>query len=63
MNVIFEIEHGRSFLTRKAIDIASSVVLMVLVLATLVLVFVGGGFADDLLASSGWASRARTPGA
>jgi membrane protein len=49
MNVIFGIEHGRSFLMRKAIDIASSIVLMLLVLATLVLVFVGGGFADDLL--------------
>ena len=49
MNVIFEVKHGRRFLTRKAIDVASSIVLMVLVLATLVLVFVGGRFADDLL--------------
>ena len=49
MNVIFGIKHGRSFLARKLTDIASSVVLMVLVLATLVLVFVGGRFADDLL--------------
>jgi membrane protein len=49
MNVIFGVKHGRRFLTRKAIDIASSVVLMFLVLATLVLIFVGGRFADDLL--------------
>jgi membrane protein len=49
MNVIFNITHGRRFLTRKAIDIASSFLLMFLVLATLVLVFVGGRFADDLL--------------
>jgi membrane protein len=49
MNVIFRIKHGRSFLMRKSIDIASSIVLMVLVLTTLVLVFVGGRFADDLL--------------
>jgi membrane protein len=49
MNVIFDIKHGRRFLTRKAIDIASSLALMVMVLATLVLVFVGGTFADDLL--------------
>jgi membrane protein len=49
MNVIFRIKHGRSFLARKSIDIVSSVALMALVLATLVLVFVGGRFADDLL--------------
>ena len=57
MNVIFGIEHGRSFLMRKAIDIASSIVLMLLVLATLVLVFVGGGFADDLLGFIGLGSQ------
>jgi membrane protein len=49
MNVIFEVETGRRFLTRKLVDIASTIVLMVLILATLVLVFVGGQFADDLL--------------
>lgn len=49
MNVIFRIKHGRRFLTRKAIDVASSIVLMLLVLTTLVLIFVGGRFADDLL--------------
>jgi membrane protein len=49
MNVIFGIKHGRRFLTRKAVDIASSVALMVMVLATVVLIFVGGRFADDLL--------------
>jgi membrane protein len=49
MNVVFEVEGGRSFLRRKAIDVASSLVLMALVLISLVLVFVGGGFADDVL--------------
>jgi membrane protein len=49
MNVIFGIKHGRRFLTRKAIDVASSIVLMFMVLTTLVLIFVGGRFADDLL--------------
>jgi membrane protein len=48
MNVIFGIKHGRSFFMRKLIDVASSVVLMVMVLTTLVLVFVGGRFANDL---------------
>ena len=49
MNVIFRVKHGRRFLTRKAIDIASASVLMVLVLATMVLIFVGGRFAADIL--------------
>ena len=49
LNVVFEVEGGRSFLRRKAIDVASTGVLLVLVLVTLVLVFVGGGFAEDLL--------------
>ena len=40
---------GRSFLRRKATDVASTVVLMALILVSLVLVFVGGGFAEDLL--------------
>jgi membrane protein len=48
MNVIFRIKHGRSFLERKAVDIASASVLMVLMLATMVLIFVGGRFADDI---------------
>lgn len=48
LNVVFEVEHGRSFLKRKSIDIASTAVLMALVLTSLVLVFVGGGFARDL---------------
>lgn len=50
LNVVFELEGGgRSFLRRKAIDIVSTFVLLVLVLSSLVLVFVGGGFAEDLL--------------
>jgi membrane protein len=48
MNVIFRVKHGRRFLTRKSIDVLSSIVLMVLVLATMVLIFVGGRFANDL---------------
>jgi membrane protein len=49
LNVVFEIENGRSFLRRKLVDVASTVVLLALALATGILVFVGGGFADDLL--------------
>jgi membrane protein len=49
LNVVFETSGGRSFLLRKAIDVVSTVVLMTLVLVSLVLVFVGGGLAEDLL--------------
>ena len=48
LNVVFEVENGRGFFRRKATDIASSLVLGGLVLATLSLVFVGGGLARDL---------------
>lgn len=58
MNVIFGIESGRRFLTRKAVDVASTIVLMVLVLVTLVLVFVGGKFATDVLGFIGLGSQA-----
>ncbi len=59
LNVVFEIDDGgRSFLRRKAVDVASTVVLMALVLSSLVLVFVGGRLADDLL---GFIGLGRTP--
>ena len=49
LNVVFEIENGRSFVRRKTVDIASTFVLLALALATVILVFVGGRLADDLL--------------
>jgi membrane protein len=45
LNVAFRVQHGRTFLRRKARDIASSFILMGLVLLTLLLVFVGGQLA------------------
>jgi membrane protein len=71
LNVVFELDgDGRGFLRRKAIDTASTVVLMTLVLASVVMAFVGGSFAEDLLGFAGlgetaaqvW-SLARWPGA
>jgi membrane protein len=49
LNVVVEADGGRRFLRRKAIDAGSTLVLMALILVSLVLVFVGGGFARDLL--------------
>ena len=49
LNVVFELDAGgRSFLRRKSTDIVFTFVLMVLVLASLTLLFVGGRFASDL---------------
>ena len=53
LNVVFDVEAGRGFVRRKTVDVLSTVVLMALVLASLVLVFVGGGFARDLLGFAG----------
>ena len=71
LNVVFELDgRGRSFLRRKTIDVLFAIVLMALVLASLVMVFVGGGFARDLLGFAGLGSTgadiwnfARWPGA
>jgi membrane protein len=49
LNVVFEVSDGRSFLRRKAVDVVSTVVLMALILVSLVMAFVGGHFAEDLL--------------
>jgi membrane protein len=59
LNVVFEVgDGGRSFLRRKIVDVASTFVLLGLVLTSLVLVFVGGRFADDLLGFVGLGSTA-----
>jgi membrane protein len=48
MNVAFGVESGRSFIHRKARDIASSFILIGLMVITLVLMFVGGKLADHV---------------
>jgi len=55
LNVVFEVESGRGFVRRKLVDVISTFVLMALVLASLILVFVGGGFAEDLFGFIGLA--------
>ncbi len=65
LDVVFDARSGRSFVRRKLIDSASTFVLLGLVLTTLVLVFAGGGIADEVLggeAGSIW-RIARWPGA
>lgn len=54
LNVVYGVESGRSFLRRKATDVVSTVLLMALVLVSLVMIFVGGRFAEDLLGFVGF---------
>jgi membrane protein len=71
LNVVFELDgSGRSFLRRKSVDVVLAIVLMVLVLVSLVMVFVGGRLSHDLLGFIGLGSTvadiwdvARWPGA
>ena len=56
LNVVFEVQSGRGFLRRKAVDLLSTAVLMTLVLSSLVMVFVGGRFADDMFGFIGLGS-------
>jgi len=61
LNVVFEINgRGRSFLRRKSIDVLSTFVLMGLVLASLIMLFVGGRFASDLFGFIGLGPAAAT---
>ena len=65
LNVVFDAQHGRSFVRRKLTDVASLFVLLALLLTTLVLMFAGGGVAHRVLgpeAASVW-RIARWPGA
>jgi membrane protein len=65
LNVVFESRFSRSFVRRKLTDIASTFVLLGLVITTLLLMFAGGGIADEALgggAASVW-RLARWPGA
>jgi membrane protein len=65
LDVVFEARFGRSFLRRKITDVISTLVLLALVLATVVLMFAGGSIADEALggdAASVW-RIVRWPGA
>ena len=59
LNVVFELDGGgRSFLRRKATDIVFTFVLMALVLASMLMLFLGGEFASDLFGFIGLGSTA-----
>ena len=60
LNVVFETPERRGFIRRKATDVASTFVLIALVLVTLILMFVGGGLAEDVFGFLGLGSTAAT---
>jgi membrane protein len=53
LNIVWRVEEGRNFLRKKVHDVAWTLVVLALVLITLVLIFVGGGVAEDLAGTIG----------
>jgi membrane protein len=49
LNVVYDVESGRRFLRRKTVDVLSTFALMALALVSLMMIFVGGKFADDVM--------------
>jgi membrane protein len=58
LNLVYRVEEGRNFVRKKAYDLAWTAILLVLVLITFVLIFVGGSVAQDLLGTIGLGSVA-----
>ncbi len=53
LNVVWRVEEGRNFIRKKVYDLGWTLLLLVLVLVTFVLIFVGGDVAHDLLGKIG----------
>ena len=49
LNIIMRVGEGRGFVRKKATDLASTLLVLSLVLVTFILIFVGGGLAEDVL--------------
>jgi membrane protein len=58
LNIVWRVEEGRGFIRKKAQDIGWTALLLVLVLITFVLIFIGGTVAQDLLGTIGLGSVA-----
>ena len=53
LNVIFRVQEGRGFVRQKATNILATLVAIALVLLTFVLIFLGGGLANDVFGAIG----------
>ncbi len=56
LNKIWRVEEGRGFVGRKAHDVGWTLVVLVMALLTFVLLFLGGGLADDIFDAIGLGS-------
>ena len=57
LNKIWRVEEGRGFVHRKAHDVGWTLVVLVMALVTFVLLFLGGGLADDIFDAIGLGSE------
>jgi membrane protein len=53
LNVVFRVEEGRGFVRRRVLQLGSTLLVVATVILTLVLVFLGGGLADEVLGAIG----------
>jgi membrane protein len=60
LNVVFGVAEGRHIVHRKAADVGATLLLILLATAILVLLFLGGGVADDLFRALGLGGGADT---
>jgi membrane protein len=60
LNVVWRVEEGRGFVRKKVTDIAATLAVLVLMLMTLVLVFLGGSLAGDVFGAIGLGDTAVT---
>jgi membrane protein len=60
LNQVFRVEEGRGFVKRKAHDLGWTLVVVLLILITFVLIFLGGGLAEDVLGTIGLGSTGAT---
>jgi membrane protein len=58
LNVVYRVEEGRNFIRQKAHNIGWTAALLVLIVITFILIFVGGSVADDLFGTIGLGSVA-----
>jgi membrane protein len=58
LNRVWRVEEGRSFVRHKAADVGWTLVVLLLGLVTFVLIFLGGGLAEDVLGEIGLGSTA-----
>lgn len=60
LNVVWRVEEGRGLVRKKLADLGSTLVVLVLLLVTLVLVFLGGNLASDVFGAIGLGDAAAT---